>query len=103
MGRDLVGGAHAPLLTNPCPGSRRERSVADPGISTTAPPTLPSLHSCSDRVISNLAEYGNTSAASIPLALDEAVRAGTIKQGDVVAIAGFGAGLSWAAAILRWG
>ncbi|KFM26976.1 3-oxoacyl-[acyl-carrier-protein] synthase 3 B, chloroplastic [Auxenochlorella protothecoides] len=56
-----------------------------------------------DRVISNLAEYGNTSAASIPLALDEAVRAGTIKQGDVVAIAGFGAGLSWAAAILRWG
>lgn len=66
-------------------------------------PTLPSRHSCSDRVISNLAEYGNTSAASIPLALDEAVRAGTIKQGDVVAIAGFGAGLSWAAAILRWG
>lgn len=56
-----------------------------------------------DRVVSNLAEYGNTSAASIPIALDESVRAGKIKPGDVLAIAGFGAGLSWAAAILRWG
>ena len=37
-----------------------------------------------ERVISNLAEYGNTSAASIPLALDEAVRGGSIKKGDVV-------------------
>jgi len=57
----------------------------------------------SERVISNLAEYGNTSAASIPLALDEAVRAGKVKEGDVVAMAGFGAGLTWAAAIVRWG
>jgi 3-oxoacyl-[acyl-carrier-protein] synthase-3 len=46
---------------------------------------------------------GNTSAASIPLALDEAVRGGHIKQGDVIAMAGFGAGLSWASAIVRWG
>lgn len=57
----------------------------------------------SERVVSNLSEYGNTSAASIPLALDEAVRAGNIKDGDVVALAGFGAGLTWAAAIVRWG
>lgn len=57
----------------------------------------------SDRVVSNLAEYGNTSAASIPLALDEAVRAGDIKPGSTVAIAGFGAGLTWASAILKWG
>ena len=105
-----------------------------------------------ERVISNLAEYGNTSAASIPLALDEAVRSGSIKQGDVVrpatydyphglavashgwkrvnlscvavmcvhlggravppqrvwhvaqiAMAGFGAGLTWASAIVKWG
>ncbi|KAK9803946.1 hypothetical protein WJX72_007386 [[Myrmecia] bisecta] len=56
-----------------------------------------------DKVVSNLEEYGNTSAASIPLALDEAVRGGSIKQGDVVAIAGFGAGLTWASAIVRWG
>lgn len=56
-----------------------------------------------ERVVANLSEYGNTSAASIPLALDEAVRRGDIKSGDVVAMAGFGAGLSWASAIVRWG
>lgn len=55
-----------------------------------------------EKVVSNLAEYGNTSAASIPLALDEAVRSGDIKDGDVIAIAGFGAGLTWASAIMRW-
>ena len=54
------------------------------------------------KVVSNLAEYGNTSAASIPIALDEAVRSGTISDGQIVAIAGFGAGLSWGSAILRW-
>ncbi len=57
----------------------------------------------SHKVITNLDEYGNTSAASIPLALDEAVRQGKIKSGDVVATSGFGAGLSWGAAIFRWG
>jgi 3-oxoacyl-[acyl-carrier-protein] synthase-3 len=55
------------------------------------------------KVITNLADYGNTSAASIPLALDEAVRSGKVKKGDVIACAGFGAGLSWGAAILKWG
>jgi len=55
------------------------------------------------KVITNLAEYGNTSAASIPLALDEAVRSGQVKKGDIIACAGFGAGLSWGAAIFRWG
>ena len=56
-----------------------------------------------DKVVSNIASYGNTSAGSIPIALDEAVRAGRIKAGDTVALAGFGAGLTWAAAVLRWG
>ena len=56
----------------------------------------------SDRVVSNLANYGNTSAASIPLALDESVRKGDIKSGDILALAGFGAGLTMAAAIVRW-
>ncbi len=56
-----------------------------------------------EKVITNLYKYGNTSAASIPLALDEAVRSGRVKKGDVIACAGFGAGLSWGAAILRWG
>lgn len=55
------------------------------------------------KVITNLSEYGNTSAGSIPLALDEAVRSGKVKKGDIIACAGFGAGLSWGSAILRWG
>ncbi|MDY6784462.1 MAG: beta-ketoacyl-ACP synthase III [Cyanobacteriota bacterium] len=57
----------------------------------------------SDKVLSNLAQYGNTSAASIPIALDEAVRSGKVKPGDIVASSGFGAGLTWGAAIFRWG
>lgn len=56
-----------------------------------------------EKVITNLSDYGNTSAASIPLALDEAVRSGKVKKGDVIACAGFGAGLSWGSAILKWG
>ena len=56
-----------------------------------------------EKVITNLSSYGNTSAASIPLALNEAVRDGKVKKGDVIACAGFGAGLSWGATIMRWG
>ncbi|NER34495.1 MAG: beta-ketoacyl-ACP synthase III [Oscillatoria sp. SIO1A7] len=56
-----------------------------------------------DKVLSNLASYGNTSAASIPIALDEAVRAGKIKPGHVIAASGFGAGLTWGVAIFKWG
>lgn len=55
------------------------------------------------KVLSNIADYGNTSAASIPIALDEAVRQGRIKPGDVIAASGFGAGLSWGATIFQWG
>ncbi|WP_299412548.1 beta-ketoacyl-ACP synthase 3 [Acaryochloris sp. IP29b_bin.148] len=55
-----------------------------------------------EKVISNMANYGNTSAASIPLALDETVRQGQIKPGDTIAASGFGAGLSWGAAIFQW-
>ncbi|CAN6577341.1 unnamed protein product [Malus baccata var. baccata] len=57
----------------------------------------------SEQVISNLANYGNTSAGSIPLALDEAVRSGKVKPGHTIAAAGFGAGLTWASTIFRWG
>ncbi|TVQ09998.1 MAG: ketoacyl-ACP synthase III [Leptolyngbya sp. DLM2.Bin27] len=61
------------------------------------------LNVAPERVVSNMDRHGNTSAASIPIALDEAVRAGQIKSGDVVATAGFGAGLTWGAAIVQWG
>jgi 3-oxoacyl-[acyl-carrier-protein] synthase-3 len=56
-----------------------------------------------DRVLSNMAEHGNTSAASIPLALDEAVRAGRVQPGHTIAAAGFGAGVTWGSAIFEWG
>ena len=56
-----------------------------------------------EKVISNMAKYGNTSAGSIPIALDEYVREGKIKPGDIIASAGFGAGLTWGAAIFEWG
>ena len=54
------------------------------------------------KVIMNLDRYGNTSAASIPLVLDEAVRAGRIHRGDLVLLCGFGAGLTWGVGLMRW-
>lgn len=56
-----------------------------------------------EKVLSNLARYGNTSAASIPIALDEAVRQEKIQSGDIIVASGFGAGLTWGAAIFQWG
>lgn len=61
------------------------------------------LKLANERVVSNMAKHGNTSAASIPLALDEWVKAGKIKAGDTIATSGFGAGLTWGAAIFEWG
>jgi 3-oxoacyl-[acyl-carrier-protein] synthase-3 len=55
-----------------------------------------------ERVLSNLAHYGNTSAATIPLMLDEAVKDGRVQPGHLIASSGFGAGLSWGGALLRW-
>ena len=55
-----------------------------------------------EKVIVNIHEYGNTSAASIPIALSEAVQAGKIKDGDVIVFVGFGGGLSWGAVTWRW-
>jgi 3-oxoacyl-[acyl-carrier-protein] synthase III len=55
-----------------------------------------------EKVLLNLDRYGNTSAASIPIALDEAVREGRIKDGSLVMLGAFGAGLTWASAVIRW-
>jgi 3-oxoacyl-[acyl-carrier-protein] synthase-3 len=55
-----------------------------------------------DRVCVNVQRFGNTSAASIPLALDEAVRGGRVKAGDLVLMCAFGGGLTWASALIRW-
>lgn len=55
-----------------------------------------------DKVLIQIDRYGNTSAGSIPLVLDEANRSGRLKRGDAVLISGFGAGLAWGTSILRW-
>jgi 3-oxoacyl-[acyl-carrier-protein] synthase-3 len=55
-----------------------------------------------DRFVCNVDRYGNTSAASIPIALDEAQRQGRIQAGDYVVLVAFGAGLTWGATVLRW-
>jgi 3-oxoacyl-[acyl-carrier-protein] synthase-3 len=54
------------------------------------------------KVVSTVSRHGNTSAASIPLALDEAVRDGRIKQGDLVMLEAMGGGFTWGSALLRW-
>ena len=56
----------------------------------------------SNKLISNLSKYGNTSAASIPLALDEALTNNQIKKDDIIVIAGFGAGLTWGTVVIKW-
>lgn len=55
-----------------------------------------------EKVMLNVERYGNTSAASIPIALDEAVHEGRIKDGSLVMLGAFGAGLTWASAVIRW-
>ena len=55
-----------------------------------------------DQVFNNIQKYGNTTAASVPIALCEAWEAGRIKDGDLVCLAAFGSGFSWASALIRW-
>ncbi len=55
-----------------------------------------------DKVVVNLDKYGNTSAASIPIALDEAVASGRIGKGDYILLEAFGGGLTWASALIKW-
>jgi len=55
-----------------------------------------------DKVVVNIDRYGNTSSASIPIALDEALRAGRIRDGDYILLEAFGGGLTWASALIKW-
>ncbi|MCP4647361.1 MAG: beta-ketoacyl-ACP synthase 3, partial [bacterium] len=55
-----------------------------------------------EKVFTNVQKYGNTSSASIPIALDEANRTGQLKKGDHIVLAAFGAGLTWASALVKW-
>lgn len=55
-----------------------------------------------DKVVVNIDKYGNTSAASVPIALDEVARAGKVKEGDYILLEAFGGGLTWASALIKW-
>ncbi len=55
-----------------------------------------------EKVVSNVDRYGNTSAASIPICLDEAYRSGRMRPGDIVLMVGFGGGLSWGSCVMEW-
>ncbi len=55
-----------------------------------------------EKIPVNIDRYGNTSAASVPILLDEMNREGRLKRGDTLVMAGFGAGLTWGAALLKW-
>ena len=55
-----------------------------------------------EKVIVNIEKYGNSSAATVPLALDEALRAGRIEKGKLVVLVAFGAGLTWGGSLIRW-
>jgi 3-oxoacyl-[acyl-carrier-protein] synthase-3 len=61
-----------------------------------------SLELRDDQVFNNIQKYGNTTAASIPLCLEEAVEARGVKRGDLVGLCAFGAGFTWASALVRW-
>lgn len=75
------------------PHQANERIITGVGERLQIPP---------ERCMNNIARYGNTSAASIPIALDEYVRDGRLKRGDLILIAAFGGGLTWGAALVRW-
>jgi 3-oxoacyl-[acyl-carrier-protein] synthase-3 len=60
------------------------------------------LHIPRSRVFNNLDRYGNTSAGSVPLALDEAIAEGRLKPGNLAVLSGFGSGLAWGTAVMRW-
>jgi len=55
-----------------------------------------------EKMYINIDRYGNTSAASIPIALDEANREGRLSPGDILILVAFGGGLTWASAVIRW-
>jgi 3-oxoacyl-[acyl-carrier-protein] synthase-3 len=56
-----------------------------------------------EKVMVNIDKYGNTTSASIPIALYEALKQGRIKEGDIVVLVAFGAGLTWGASVIRYG
>ena len=55
-----------------------------------------------DQVYNNIMRYGNTTSATIPIALDECVRSGRLKRGDLLVLTAFGSGFMWGSCVIRW-
>jgi 3-oxoacyl-[acyl-carrier-protein] synthase-3 len=55
-----------------------------------------------EKVVRNIDRYGNTTAASIPIALDEALAEGRLKRNDILVLTAFGSGFTWGSAVIRW-
>ncbi|MEK6527312.1 MAG: 3-oxoacyl-[acyl-carrier-protein] synthase III C-terminal domain-containing protein, partial [Nitrospirota bacterium] len=64
--------------------------------------TAQRLNISMDKVVVNIDKYGNTSSASIPLAIDEAMKTGRIRNGDYILLEAFGGGLTWASVLIKW-
>jgi len=94
-GRRSVGGSLYRLVTSWLRVVVRGRELARNAVAER-------LGIGTDRSVVDVAEVGNTSAASIPIALDRAWRAGRVRPGDLVLLTSFGAGLSWGANLIRW-
>ena len=77
-----------PCSSDPCVNQR----IIDAALEQTGFPA--------DRVMVNLTNYGNTSGASVPIALDEAMRSGRARSGDTILLVAFGGGLTWGSAII---
>ncbi len=100
--RALIGLVQEALDVAPPPAGSRLFLVPHQVNQRIIDAALPELPLDPSQVVLNLSRYGNTSAASIPMALDEAVRGGVIRQGDHLLFAAFGGGLSWGGAMLTF-
>ena len=94
--REVLGHAGYDLFRPGCHCARTRRTSASWTRSRRIWTSIP------DKVIVNLSRYGNTSAASVPLVLDEANSMGRLAPGALVLMSGFGAGLTWGTALMRW-
>ena len=82
--------------------SAGDRGLLDPDALRIIEATAKRLEMPMDRVIVTVDRHGNTSSGSVPLALDEAVRAGKIQRGQLVLLEAFGGGFTWGSALLRY-
>lgn len=94
--------AHEALVANNLPSSAIDWLIPHQANIRIMEATMKKLSLPSDRMISTVAEHANTSAASIPMALDIAVRDGRIRPGHHVMLAGVGGGFTWGSALMRW-